>query len=162
MTAATRRVKDEHVRVESQNALGRSVFENRLDTVSEGVGSRVAHRLLHHFHPGEPVAGLVETQTDRAYSTKQIEHSAADRSLPPGSHRLKKALVGRRIDLKERVPAQLKLQMAELLAPKLGDRTLFKEQLQAVLDTPLDAIPTLAPEQLIEKHKAKARTPGGY
>jgi phosphatidylserine/phosphatidylglycerophosphate/cardiolipin synthase-like enzyme len=46
--------------------------------------------------------------------------------------------------------------MAELLAPKLGDRTLFKEQLQAVLDTPLDAIPALAPEQLIEKHKAKA------
>lgn len=45
--------------------------------------------------------------------------------------------------------------MAELLASKTGDRELFEESLRFVVDTAVDVIPELAPEQAIEQKKAR-------
>lgn len=45
--------------------------------------------------------------------------------------------------------------MAEMLATKKKDRSLFKEQLEAVLAAKPDVIPDLQPEQTIEQKKAK-------
>jgi len=46
--------------------------------------------------------------------------------------------------------------MAEMLAPKLKDRAMFKEQLDYVLQAPANVVPDLKPENLIEKKKARA------
>ena len=45
--------------------------------------------------------------------------------------------------------------MAERLAPLLKDRKMFQEQLQYVLDAPVDTIPGFEAEAIIEKKKAK-------
>jgi len=46
--------------------------------------------------------------------------------------------------------------MAKMLAPKLADgRKVFKKQLEYVINAPVDVIPGLVPEHIIEKRKAK-------
>ncbi len=46
--------------------------------------------------------------------------------------------------------------MAQMLAPKLKDRALFKAHLDYVMAAPLDIIPGMEPEHAIEKRKAEA------
>ena len=46
--------------------------------------------------------------------------------------------------------------MAQMLAPKLKDRALFKAQLDYVMAASLDVIPGMEPEHAIEKRKAEA------
>jgi tetratricopeptide (TPR) repeat protein len=45
--------------------------------------------------------------------------------------------------------------MAEMLAPKIKDRKMFKEQLEYVINASPDVIPDIKPEQEIEQRKAK-------
>ncbi len=44
--------------------------------------------------------------------------------------------------------------MAKMLAPKLKDRALFKSQLDFVMKAPVDIIPGMEAEHIIEKRKA--------
>lgn len=46
--------------------------------------------------------------------------------------------------------------MAQMLAPKLKNRKMFVAHLQYVIDAPLNIIPGMEPEHIIEKKKAKA------
>jgi hypothetical protein len=45
--------------------------------------------------------------------------------------------------------------IAELLAPKKQDRALFDRELKFVMDTPVESMPDVVPEQTIEKRKAE-------
>jgi tetratricopeptide (TPR) repeat protein len=45
--------------------------------------------------------------------------------------------------------------MAQMLAPRLKDRAMFKEQLEFVINAPVDIMPGLEAEHSIEKRKAK-------
>jgi len=109
----------------------------------------------------DKIAEMMKTtrRLDPAY-----HHGAADRYLgafftkipfPKGDAAKSKRHFQRAI---KRSPNYLatRVLMAKMLAHKLPDgRKVFKEQLEYVINAPVDVIPELVPEHIIEKRKAK-------